>query len=149
MLKALCPRHFKPCLYAQCLGTQASPLNLLVRNAQRTLHNHQSHDFVQDVGCSHGCKLGITATPKSVQGVSRIMWLRSSTHVSYAGATSTMSAAIKFTPSNPRMIVRSSLVDQPPVSLRRISKRYARTYGENLRCSSGRSESRIQRVNIY
>lgn len=40
----------------------------------------------------------------------------SSALVSYAGATSTMSAPIKFNPSRPRMIVRSSRVDQPPVS---------------------------------
>lgn len=36
--------------------------------------------------------------------------------VSYAGATSTMSAAIMLMPSRPRRIVRSSRVDQPPVS---------------------------------
>ena len=36
--------------------------------------------------------------------------------VSYAGATSTMSAATKLMPSRPRMMVRSSRVDQPPVS---------------------------------
>jgi hypothetical protein len=36
--------------------------------------------------------------------------------VSYAGATSTISAAIKLSPSRPRMIVLSSRVDQPPVS---------------------------------
>ena len=40
----------------------------------------------------------------------------SSALVSYAGATSTMSAAIKLTPSRPRRTVRSSRVDQPPVS---------------------------------
>lgn len=40
----------------------------------------------------------------------------SSALVSYAGATSTMSAPIKFNPSRPRIIVRSSRVDQPPVS---------------------------------
>jgi hypothetical protein len=36
--------------------------------------------------------------------------------VSYAGATSTMSAPIRLIPSKPRMMVRSSRVDQPPVS---------------------------------
>ena len=36
--------------------------------------------------------------------------------VSYAGATSTISAATKLMPSSPRMIVRSSRVLQPPVS---------------------------------
>lgn len=36
--------------------------------------------------------------------------------VSYAGATSTISAATKLIPSRPRRIVRSSRVDQPPVS---------------------------------
>jgi len=40
----------------------------------------------------------------------------SSALVSYAGATSTMSAPTKFRPSRPRMMVRSSRVDQPPVS---------------------------------
>lgn len=40
----------------------------------------------------------------------------SSAFVSYAGATSTISAAIKLMPSRPRMMVRSSRVDQPPVS---------------------------------
>ena len=40
----------------------------------------------------------------------------SSAFVSYAGATSTMSAATKLMPSSPRMMVRSSRVDQPPVS---------------------------------
>lgn len=39
-----------------------------------------------------------------------------SAFVSYAGATSTISAPIKLRPSRPRMIVRSSRVDQPPVS---------------------------------
>jgi len=36
--------------------------------------------------------------------------------VSYAGATSTISAATKLMPSSPRRMVRSSRVDQPPVS---------------------------------
>lgn len=36
--------------------------------------------------------------------------------VSYAGATSTISAATKLMPSRPRMMVRSSRVLQPPVS---------------------------------
>lgn len=36
--------------------------------------------------------------------------------VSYAGATSTMSAAMRLMPSRPRRMVRSSRVDQPPVS---------------------------------
>ncbi len=36
--------------------------------------------------------------------------------VSYAGATSTISAAMRLIPSNPLKIVRSSRVDQPPVS---------------------------------
>ena len=36
--------------------------------------------------------------------------------VSYAGATSTISAPMKLTPSNPRRMVRNSRVDQPPVS---------------------------------
>ena len=40
----------------------------------------------------------------------------SSALVSYAGATSTISAATKLIPSKPRMIVLSSLVDHPPVS---------------------------------
>lgn len=40
----------------------------------------------------------------------------SSALVSYAGATSTMSAATKLMPSRPRRMVRSSRVDQPPVS---------------------------------
>jgi len=40
----------------------------------------------------------------------------SSALVSYAGATSTMSAAMKLMPSSPRRMVRSSRVDQPPVS---------------------------------
>lgn len=39
-----------------------------------------------------------------------------SAFVSYAGATSTISAAIRLTPSRPLMMVRSSLVLQPPVS---------------------------------
>ena len=39
-----------------------------------------------------------------------------SAFVSYAGATSTISAAMKLMPSSPRMMVRSSRVDQPPVS---------------------------------
>ena len=39
-----------------------------------------------------------------------------SAFVSYAGATSTISAATKLTPSNPRMIVLNSRVLQPPVS---------------------------------
>jgi hypothetical protein len=40
----------------------------------------------------------------------------SSALVSYAGATSTISAAMRLIPSNPLKIVRSSRVDQPPVS---------------------------------
>lgn len=36
--------------------------------------------------------------------------------VSYAGATSTISAAMMLMPSRPRRMVRSSRVDQPPVS---------------------------------
>jgi len=36
--------------------------------------------------------------------------------VSYAGATSTISAAMRLIPSSPLRIVRSSRVDQPPVS---------------------------------
>lgn len=40
----------------------------------------------------------------------------SSALVSYAGATSTRSAPIRLIPSSPRMMVRSSRVDQPPVS---------------------------------
>jgi hypothetical protein len=40
----------------------------------------------------------------------------SSALVSYAGATSTISAPMKLTPSRPRRMVRSSRVDQPPVS---------------------------------
>lgn len=39
-----------------------------------------------------------------------------SAFVSYAGATSTMSAAMRLMPSRPRRMVRSSRVDQPPVS---------------------------------
>ena len=40
----------------------------------------------------------------------------SSALVSYAGATSTISAETMCKPSRPRRIVRSSRVDQPPVS---------------------------------
>lgn len=40
----------------------------------------------------------------------------SSAFVSYAGATSTISAATKLMPSRPLMMVLNSLVDQPPVS---------------------------------
>lgn len=40
----------------------------------------------------------------------------SSALVSYAGATSTISAPTKLSPSRPRTIVRSSRVVQPPVS---------------------------------
>src|SRR5712671_2427045 len=40
----------------------------------------------------------------------------SSAFVSYAGATSTISADTMYRPSNPRKIVRSSRVDHPPVS---------------------------------
>lgn len=40
----------------------------------------------------------------------------SSAFVSYAGATSTISAETIWRPSRPRRIVRSSRVDQPPVS---------------------------------
>src|SRR6266851_6477617 len=40
----------------------------------------------------------------------------SSAFVSYAGATSTISAETICSPSKPRKIVRSSRVDQPPVS---------------------------------
>lgn len=39
-----------------------------------------------------------------------------SAFVSYAGDTSTISAPIRFRPSRPRTIVRSSRVAQPPVS---------------------------------
>ena len=48
--------------------------------------------------------------------VSAAAMVVSSALVSYAGATSTMSAATKFIPSRPRRMVRSSRVDQPPVS---------------------------------
>lgn len=40
----------------------------------------------------------------------------SSAFVSYAGATSTISAEMIFKPSSPRRMVRNSRVDQPPVS---------------------------------
>ncbi len=40
----------------------------------------------------------------------------SSAFVSYAGATSTISAETMCNPSSPRRMVRSSRVDQPPVS---------------------------------
>jgi hypothetical protein len=44
------------------------------------------------------------------------LYLTSSAFVSYAGATSTRSAETIFKPSRPLKIVRSSRVDQPPVS---------------------------------
>lgn len=42
--------------------------------------------------------------------------LTSSAFVSYAGATSTRSAEMIFSPSKPLKIVRNSRVDHPPVS---------------------------------
>lgn len=55
----------------------------------------------------------ILITSKSVSAAAIVVC---SAFVSYAGATSTISAATKLTPSRPRMIVRSSRVDHPPVS---------------------------------
>lgn len=55
----------------------------------------------------------IVITSRSVSAAAMVV---NSAFVSYAGATSTISAAMKLRPSSPRMMVRSSRVDQPPVS---------------------------------
>ena len=81
-----------------------------------------------------------------------------SAFVSYAGATSTISAATKLIPSRPRRMVRSSRVDQPPVSgvpvagatLWGVSCCWERIRrgGEERRGGKRRRTGRIQRVNI-
>lgn len=58
----------------------------------------------------------LTINVMTSYSVSAAAMVVSSAFVSYAGATSTMSQAMKLMPSRPRMMVLSSRVDQPPVS---------------------------------
>lgn len=75
--------------------------------AEWSLFDHDAHDLVQDVGGSHCGEL-------SVGVVCRLRLAMSSSGT--LTATSTMSAATRLRCSRPRMMVRSSRVDQPPVS---------------------------------
>jgi hypothetical protein len=97
--------------YQSCGLQLDSGLLARTHGTQRALLNHQGHDLVQDILCR------VSIRPASLYGLlTAAAIVVSSALVSYAGATSTISVAIRLMPSRPRMMVRSSRVVQPPVS---------------------------------
>ena len=90
----------------------------LFRNNAKRSFGHNTDDFEQHLKSKTSVRTSAEQgkAAENMRLTSAAAMVVSSALVSYAGATSTISAETIFRPSRPRRIVLNSRVDHPPVS---------------------------------